>query len=168
MLESAFFQDLAMLMTAAGVVAAIFARLGWPKVIGYILAGIFMSEYTWGGSFLADAGSVKIIGQLGVVFLMFGMGLSFSARDMKKMKSIAFPTAAFDVVGMILVGYTVGTKVFGWSPVESVFLGVAILLLTQITALPAALAYALARLLSTALFLLLIALCHTSHPSHAQ
>ena len=89
MLESAFFQDLAMLMTAAGVVAAIFARLGWPKVIGYILAGIFMSEYTWGGSFLADAGSVKIIGQLGVVFLMFGMGLSFSARDMKKMKSIA-------------------------------------------------------------------------------
>ena len=126
MLESAFFQDLAMLMTAAGVVAAIFARLGWPKVIGYILAGIFMSEYTWGGSFLADAGSVKIIGQLGVVFLMFGMGLSFSARDMKKMKSIAFPTAAFDVVGMILVGYAVGTKVFGWSPVESVFLGVAI------------------------------------------
>ena len=126
MLESAFFQDLAMLMTAAGVVAAIFVRLGWPKVIGYILAGIFMSEYTWGGSFLADAGSVKIIGQLGVVFLMFGMGLSFSARDMKKMKSVAFPTAAFDVVAMILVGYAVGTKVFGWSPVESVFLGVAI------------------------------------------
>ena len=126
MLESAFFQDLAMLMTAAGVVAAIFVRLGWPKVIGYILAGIFMSEYTWGGSFLADAGSVKIIGQLGVVFLMFGMGLSFSARDMKKMKSIAFPTAAFDVVGMILVGYAVGTKVFGWTPVESVFLGVAV------------------------------------------
>ena len=126
MLESAFFQDLAMLMTAAGVVAAIFVRLGWPKVIGYILAGVLMSEHTWGGSFLADAGSVKIIGQLGVVFLMFGMGLSFSARDMKKMKAVAFPTAAFDVVAMILVGYAVGTKVFGWSPVESVFLGVAI------------------------------------------
>ena len=75
---------------------------------------------------MADAGSVQIIGQLGVVFLMFGMGLSFSARDMKKMKAVAFPTAAFDVVAMILVGYAVGTKVFGWSPVESVFLGVAI------------------------------------------
>lgn len=126
MLESAFFQDLAMLMTAAGVVAAIFVRLGWPKVIGYILAGVFMSEHTWGGSFLADAGSVKIIGQLGVVFLMFGMGLSFSARDMKKMKAVVFPTAVLDVVVMILVGYAVGTKVLGWSPVESVFLGVAI------------------------------------------
>ena len=126
MLESAFFQDLAMLMTAASVVAAVFSRFGWPKVIGYILAGVLMSEYTWGGGFLADAGSVRIIGQLGVVFLMFSMGLSFSARDMKKMKAVAFPTAAFDVVAMILVGYAVGTKVFGWTQVESVFLGVAI------------------------------------------
>ena len=126
MLESAFFQDLAILMTASGLVAAVFARLGWPKVVGYILAGILMSEYTWGGSFLLDAGSVKIIGQLGVVFLMFGMGLSFSARDMKKIKSVSLPAAIFDVVVMILLGYAVGTKVFGWPAVPSVFLGVAI------------------------------------------
>ena len=126
MLERAFFQDLAILMTVAGLAAAVFSRLGWPKVIGYILAGVLMGEYTWGGSFLMDAGSVKVIGQLGVVFLMFGMGLSFSARDMKKLKAVSFPTAAFDTVVMILLGYAVGTKVFGWSAVQSVFLGVAI------------------------------------------
>ena len=126
MLEGAFFQDLAILMSVAGLSAAVFSRLGWPKVIGYILAGVFMNEYTWGGSFLRDPGSVKTIGQLGVVFLMFGMGLSFSARDMKKIRSVALPTAAVDVVVMTLLGYAVGTKAFGWGPVPSVFLGVAI------------------------------------------
>ena len=126
MLESAFFQDLAIQMAAAGLVAAIFARFGWPKVLGYILAGIVMNGYTWGGCFLKDVGSVKIIGQLGVVFLMFGMGLSFSAKDLKKIKSVALPAAILDTVVMIWLGYTVGTKVFGWSMVPSAFLGVAI------------------------------------------
>ena len=126
MLESAFFQDLAMLMSVAGFAAVIFTRLGWPKVLGYILAGILMSEYTWGGLFLRDVGSTKIIGQLGVVFLMFGMGLSFSARDMRKIRSVALPAAVLDTVVMIWLGYTVGTRVFGWSEVQSAFLGVAI------------------------------------------
>ena len=126
MVESAFFQDLAMLMFVAGAVAILFSRLGWPKVLGYILVGIVMGEHTWGGSFLADAASAKIIGQLGVVFLMFGMGLSFSSRDMKKMRAVALPAATVDVLVMIWLGYTLGVRVFGWSPVQSLFLGVAI------------------------------------------
>ena len=126
MLESAFFQDLAMQMFVAGAAAVLFSRFGWPKVIGYILAGILMNGYTWGGCFLKDVGSVKIIGQLGVVFLMFGMGLSFSAKDMKKIKSVALPAAVVDTLVMIWLGYTVGTKFFGWDKVPSVFLGVAI------------------------------------------
>ena len=126
MLESAFFQDLAMLMAVAGLAAAVFSRLGWPKVMGYILAGIVMSEHTWGGCFLKDVGSTKVIGQLGVVFLMFGMGLSFSAKDMRKIRAVALPTAVLDTLVMIWLGYTVGTKFFGWSAAASVFLGVAI------------------------------------------
>ena len=126
MLESAFFQDVAMQMFVAGVVAILFARLGWPKVIGYILAGILMSEYTWGGCFLKDVGSVRVIGQLGVVFLMFGMGLSFSAKDLSRIRAVALPTAVLDTVVMIWLGYTVGTLVFGWSKVQALFLGVAI------------------------------------------
>lgn len=126
MSEGAFFQDLAMLMAAAGVVAVVFARLKWPKVLGYILAGVFLGEHTWGGSLLADAQSVNTVGQLGVVFLMFSMGLEFSARDMHKMKSVTIPVAALDTVVMTWLGYTVGTRVFGWSPVQSLFLGAAI------------------------------------------
>ena len=126
MSESAFFQDLAILMSIAGVVAVLFARFGWPKAIGYILAGIVLNEHTWGGGFLKDAASTQVIGQLGVVFLMFGMGLSFSAKEMKKIKAVALPAAVLDTVVMIWLGYMVGTRLFGWGPVPSVFLGVAI------------------------------------------
>ena len=124
--EGAFFQDLAMLMALAGIAAIVFSRLGWPKALGYILAGVVMSEHTWGGSFLADAGSASTVGQLGVVFLMFGMGLSFSPREMGKMRSVALPAALVDTMVMIWLGYTIGTRLFGWSPAQSFFLGVAI------------------------------------------
>ena len=115
-----------MLLFVAGGVAMLFARLGWPKAIGYILAGVILNEYTWGGSFLVAPAGIRISGQLGVVFLMFSMGLSFSAKDMRKIRSVALPAAILDTVVMIWLGYTVGTKFFGWSAVQSVFLGVAI------------------------------------------
>ncbi len=126
MIESAFFQDLAMQMFVAGAAAVIFMRLGWPKAIGYILAGVLMSEYTWGGCFLKDPKSVQTIGQLGIVFLMFGMGLSFSPKEMSKIRFVTLPTAIFDVCIMVCLGYLLGTKCFGWSKVHALFLGVAI------------------------------------------
>lgn len=126
MSESTFFQDLAVMMTAAGIAAAVFARLGWPKVLGYLLAGLVMNEYTWGGAFLLDGASTQVAGQLGVVLLMFGMGLSFSPREMKKIRSVAIPAALIDTIVMIWLGYTIGTRAFGWGKVPSFFLGVAI------------------------------------------
>jgi len=126
MRESVFFQDLAVLMVLAGVVAAVFSRFGWPKAIGYILAGVLMSKYTWGGSFLLDADSIRTLSQLGVVFLMFGMGLDFSAKDMKRIRGVAGPVAVLDVLVMMFLGWFVGTRVFHWGSVQSLFLGVAI------------------------------------------
>ena len=126
MSESALIQDLAMMMAIAGLVSVVFAKLKWPKVIGYIFAGILMSRHTWGGSFLVDENSVQIIGQLGIVFLMFTLGLGFSTSEMKKLKNVTIPTAIFDTVVMTYLGYTVGTKLLGWGSVESLFLGAAI------------------------------------------
>ena len=126
MSESLFFQDLAVMMAVVGLVSVVFTRLGWPKVIGYLLAGILMSEHTWGGSFLADPKSIGTIGQLGIVFLMFTLGLEFSADDMKKVKHVTVPTAIFDTLMMIWLGYTVGTHMLGWGNVESLFLGAAL------------------------------------------
>ena len=126
MSESAFFQDLAILMTVAGFMSVVCARFNWPKVIGYIFAGVVMSPYTWGGSFLSDAQSVQTIGQLGVVFLMFAMGLDFSTSDMKRLKSVTLPVALLDTIVMTWLGYTVGTRVLGWGAIPSIFLGAAI------------------------------------------
>ena len=125
MSEGAFFRDLALLMSVAGLSAALFSRLGWPKVIGYILAGALMSEHTLGVSLFRDPQSISTVGQLGVVFLMFSMGLPFSAKELKKIRAVALPAAVLDTVVMIWLGHTIGTRIFGWSPVESAFLGVA-------------------------------------------
>lgn len=126
MTELAFFQDLAMIMAVVGLVTVIFTRLKWPKVIGWLLAGIFMSQHTWGGSLLADAQSVTTLGQLGIVFLMFTLGLEISAAEMRKVRQVSVPIAVFDSVVMIWLGYTFGRDVFGWSSVQSLFLGAAI------------------------------------------
>ena len=124
--EGSFFKDLAVLMAAVGLVSAVFSRLRWPKVLGYLLAGVLMGEHTWGGSFLVDPKSINALGQLGIVFLMFSLGLEFSADEMKKVKHVTMPTAVFDTVMMIWLGYTVGHRVLGWNNVQSLFLGAAI------------------------------------------
>lgn len=126
MSETAFFQDLMLLMVVAGVVSAVFSRLRWPKAIGYIIAGVLLSRHTWGVSFLADEGSVQTIGRLGIVFLMFTMGLEFSFSDMKRIKNVTFPTAILDTTIMVWVGYTVGRNFLHWDTVPSLFLGAAI------------------------------------------
>ncbi len=124
--EGAFFQDLAMLMAVAGLTSVLFARFNWPKVIGYLFAGILLSPALWHGSILADISSVQTIGQLGIVFLMFTMGLGLSTTEMKRVGHIAFPVAALDTLVMVTLGYTIGRRCFGWDSVASLFLGAAI------------------------------------------
>ena len=124
--EGAFLQDLAMLMAVAGSVSLLFTKLKWPKVIGYILAGVMLSRHTWGGSFLVDESSVQTIGQLGIVFLMFTMGLELSTSKLKKVGNVVMPTALLDTVIMICLGFTIGRTCFGWGTVPSLFLGAAI------------------------------------------
>ena len=126
MSEGPFLQSLATIMVAAGLVAVVFSRFKWPKAIGYILVGVVLNEHTWGGSFLSDPASVQTIGQLGVVFLMFTMGLEFSVSSMKKIGHVAMPTALLDTVVMVWLGFTIARSCFGWSMVPSLFLGAAI------------------------------------------
>lgn len=122
----AFFQDMSVILVAAGLVAALFMRFGWPKVIGYILVGAFLGQYTFGGSFVHDPETVNVLGQIGVIFLMFSLGLEFNIRKLKRVGHVIFPTAAFDMAVMIWAGYIVGTKFLGWDTIPSLFLGAAI------------------------------------------
>ncbi len=123
---NSFFQDLAVILVAVGIVSAVFSRFGWSKVIGYILAGTILGKYTLGGSLVINQSSVDVLGQVGVVFLMFTLGLEFSVRKLKKVGHVIFPTALLDMGVMIWAGHFVGTKIFGWGSVQSLFLGAAI------------------------------------------
>jgi len=123
---TSFFQDLAVILVAVGIVSAVFMRFGWPKVIGYILAGVVIGKHTLGGSLVINQSSIDVFGQIGVVFLMFTLGLEFSLRKLKKIGHVIFPTALLDMTVMIWAGHFVGTKVFGWGSVQSLFLGAAI------------------------------------------
>ena len=123
---NSFFQDLAVILVAVGAVSALFTRLGWPKVIGYILAGTLIGKHTLGGSFVVNEDSIAVLGQIGVVFLMFTLGLEFSLRKLKKVGHVIFPTALLDMAVMVWAGHFVGTKFLGWGSVQSLFLGAAI------------------------------------------
>lgn len=121
-----FFRDLAVMMAVTGATAAVFSKLGWPKVLGFIAAGVLMSGHTWGGPLLVDEKSVQTIGQLGIVFLMFSLGLEFSIASMRRVGHVAVPTAFIDAGLMVWFGYLAGTRIFGWGRVQALFLGVAI------------------------------------------
>jgi len=121
-----FFQDLAVILVAAGLVAAVCTRLGWPKVFGYITAGVVLGKHTFGGSFVIDQSSIEVLGEVGIVFLMLTLGLEFNVRKLRKVGRVVFPTALLDMAVMIWAGHLVGTKVLGWGTVQSLFLGAAI------------------------------------------
>ena len=117
-----FIKDLAVIMLTAGVVTVIFHYLKQPVVLGYIIAGLIIGPYTNAVPFISDEKTIKTLGELGVVFLMFGLGLEFSLRKLAKVGATAFVAAITQIVLLIWAGYEIG-RFFNWSPMDSIFLG---------------------------------------------
>lgn len=125
-----FLQDLAVVMCVAGIATILFRQFKQPVVLGYILAGVIIGPYT-PGSFIAEEGTIETLAELGIVFLMFALGLEFSLRKLKKVGATAFIAAALEILLMIAVGFELG-RAFGWNTMDSVFLG-AILAISSTT-----------------------------------
>jgi CPA2 family monovalent cation:H+ antiporter-2 len=117
-----FLQDLAIIMIVAGIVTVIFHQLKQPVVLGYILSGVILGRHTPPFSFIHDENTVKTLAELGVVFLMFSLGLEFSIRKLVRVGSAALITALAEIVLMIFVGYEIG-QLFGWKRIDAFFLG---------------------------------------------
>lgn len=116
------FLDLAIILITAGVITIIFKWLKQPLVLGYIVAGFFIGPYfPW---FLAikDPASVQVWSDIGIVFLMFALGLEFSIKKLKKVGGTGIITALTELCIMFLIGFTVG-HVLNWAPMECIFLG---------------------------------------------
>jgi CPA2 family monovalent cation:H+ antiporter-2 len=117
-----FLQDLAVVMIVAGVVTVIFHRLNQPVVLGYILAGFIIGPHTPPFSLITGEESINTLAQIGIILLMFSLGLEFSLGKLKRVGGTAVIAASLEIVGMGLVGYELG-RLFGWSNTDSLFLG---------------------------------------------
>ncbi|MEX5499568.1 cation:proton antiporter [Pseudomonas syringae] len=126
-----FIQDLAVIMLVAGVVTILFHRLRQPVVLGYIVAGFIIGPHTPPFSLIHDEETIKILAELGVIFLMFCLGLEFSLRKLFKVGATAFIAAFLEIALMIWIGYEIG-QFFGWKTMDSLFLG-AILAISSTT-----------------------------------
>ncbi|MFA0997640.1 MULTISPECIES: cation:proton antiporter [Pseudomonas syringae group] len=126
-----FIQDLAVIMLVAGVVTILFHRLRQPVVLGYIVAGFIIGPHTPPVSLIHDEDTIKILAELGVIFLMFCLGLEFSLRKLFKVGATAFIAAFLEIALMIWIGYEIG-QFFGWKTMDSLFLG-AILAISSTT-----------------------------------
>lgn len=117
-----FIQDLAMIMTIAAFVILIFHRFKQPIVLGYIAAGAIIGPFT--PNFLEIQGeeTVKTLAELGIVFLMFSLGLEFNLRKLFRVGVVACVAAFAEILLMSWLGYTIG-QFFGWNSIDSLFLG---------------------------------------------
>ncbi|QXH56578.1 cation:proton antiporter [Pseudomonas maumuensis] len=126
-----FIQDLAVIMLVAGVVTILFHRLKQPVVLGYIVAGFIIGPHTPPFGLIHDEDTIKTLAELGVIFLMFCLGLEFSLRKLFKVGATAFIAAFLEIVLMIWIGFEIG-RWFGWTTMDSLFLG-AILAISSTT-----------------------------------
>ena len=116
------FLDLAVILVTAGVITVVFKWLRQPLVLGYIVAGFFVGPYFPWFPGVSDTGDVKVWSDIGIVFLMFALGLDFSVRKLKKVGGTGAITALTELLVMFLAGFTLG-HMLGWRPMERIFLG---------------------------------------------
>ena len=117
-----FLQDLAIVMIVAGLVTVIFHRFKQSVVLGYILAGVIIGPHTPPFPLIHDSESINILAELGVILLMFSLGLEFSLRKLKRVGAPAFIAALLEILLLFWVGYEIG-HLSGWTNMDSIFLG---------------------------------------------
>ena len=116
------FRELALILVTAGVITVIFKWLKQPLVLGYIVAGFFIGpHFPWFPVITGDE-NLTLWSDIGIVFLMFALGLEFSIKKLKKVGGTGAITAFTELVLMFLIGNVVA-RLLGFSTMEGVFLG---------------------------------------------
>jgi len=111
---------LALALVAAAVGGAIAVRLGQSPILGYVVGGLVIGPYTAGP--VAEPATVAALADIGLVFLLFAVGLELSLRDLVRVGRVAIAGGTIQVVVMVIVGYLAGLAM-GFQPLESLFLG---------------------------------------------
>ena len=114
--------DLALILILAGIVTIVFRRLGQPLVLGYIVAGFLAGPHMPYTPTVSDTASIETWSSIGVIFLMFSLGLEFSFKKIVKMGVKPIASACLVMAFMAGMGSTAG-RMLGWSDSDCLFLG---------------------------------------------
>ena len=114
-------KDLALILVVAGTVTLLFKRLKQPLVLGYIVAGFIVSPQMPYTMSVIDRADVQTWADIGVIFLLFSLGLDFSFKKILKMGAAPVRASITIIFCMMLIGVTVGNS-FGWSQMDCIFL----------------------------------------------
>jgi CPA2 family monovalent cation:H+ antiporter-2 len=115
--------NIAVALVVAFIGGVIARRIGLPPIAGYLLAGIAIGPFTPG--FVGDTETISQLAELGVIFLMFGVGLHFSLKDLWKVRSVAIPGATGQIISATFLGFLL-SRFWGWSVSAGIILGFAI------------------------------------------
>ncbi|GEP89825.1 monovalent cation:H+ antiporter-2, CPA2 family [Chitinophaga terrae (ex Kim and Jung 2007)] len=114
--------DLALILGAAGIITLLFKRLKQPMVLGYIIAGFIVGPNFHLFPTIADSEGIKTWSEIGVIFLLFSLGLEFSFKKLMRVGGTAAITAFVEITCITIAGYYVG-QLMGWGTMDSLFLG---------------------------------------------
>lgn len=114
--------DLGLILMTAGIAVLIFKKIKQPLVLGYLIAGFLAGPHFTLFPTVQEMESVEVWAEIGVIFLLFSLGLEFSFKKLVKVGGSASITAGVQIVTMIIVGFTTG-KLLGWNFIDSIFLG---------------------------------------------
>ncbi|RZM27361.1 MAG: sodium:proton antiporter [Pedobacter sp.] len=114
--------DLGLILAAAAITTLLFKKIKQPLVLGYILAGLLVGPHIHFIPTVVDKKSIDIWAEIGVIFLLFSLGLEFSFKKLVKVGGSASITAIVEVICMLLIGFVAGMAM-GWSAMDSIFLG---------------------------------------------
>jgi CPA2 family monovalent cation:H+ antiporter-2 len=115
--------DLGLILITAAIAVLLFRILKQPLVLGYLVAGFLAgSEFDFFPT-VKDVNSVKVWAEIGVIFLLFSLGLEFSFKKLMKVGGTASITAFTQIIAMVTIGFFVG-QLMGWNKMNSIFLGV--------------------------------------------
>ena len=115
-------RDLALILILAGIITYIFKRIKQPVVLGYILAGFLVGPYFNFFPSIVDSANVEVWSEIGVIFLLFALGLEFSFKKLFSVGATAFITAGTLLISMFFIGMLVG-RLLGWTEMDCIFLG---------------------------------------------
>ena len=115
-------QDLCIIMLTAGITSLLFKLLKQPVVLGYIVAGMLVGPHVLGESWINNEENAETWGEIGVLFLLFSLGLEFSFKKLIKVGSTAVIGAGVIVVGMMVTGMATA-YLLGWNSMNAIFLG---------------------------------------------